>query len=133
MKTATIGIVLSDFHKEIAEEMLSEAKKTSQELGLEVLEVKRVTGAYDIPLPLQRMLANPLINGAVVLGAVVQGETSHDEIVAFTSAQKITELSLKYDKPVGYGISGPRMTLEQAKARAKEFSVRAVEAVARML
>ena len=67
------------------------------------------------------------------MGAVVQGSTSHDEIVAYTSAEKITELSLKYDKPVGYGISGPRMTIEQARARAKEFSVRAVEAVVKML
>ncbi|MAG17896.1 MAG: 6,7-dimethyl-8-ribityllumazine synthase [Candidatus Diapherotrites archaeon] len=128
-----IGIVVADFHKELSEEMLDYAKKTAKENNLNVVDVVKVTGAFDIPLPLQRMLANPSINGAVVLGAVVQGETSHDEIVAFTASQKITELSLKYDKPVGYGISGPRMTAEQAKARSKEFSVRAVEAVARML
>ncbi|MFH1390735.1 MAG: 6,7-dimethyl-8-ribityllumazine synthase [Candidatus Diapherotrites archaeon] len=128
-----IGIVVADFHKELSEEMLNHAKRTAKENNLNIVEIVKVTGAYDVPLPLQRMLANPAINGAVVLGAVVQGETSHDEVVAFTSAEKITELSLKYDKPVGYGISGPRMTLEQANARAQEFSVRAVEAVARVL
>ncbi len=39
------------------------------------------------------------------------------------------ELSIRFDKPVGYGISGPRMTLKQAGERAEEFAVRAVEAV----
>lgn len=128
-----LAIVVSDFHKELAEEMLSYAKKTAQENNLSVVNVVYVTGAFDIPLPLKRVLARNDVDAAVVLGAVVQGETSHDEIVASASAEKISELSLKFDKPVGYGVSGPRMTLEQAKARAKEFSVRAVESVVRLL
>jgi len=128
-----LGIVVSDFHKDISKEMLEVAKKTAQENGLNVKEIISVTGAFDIPLPLKRLLARDDIDCAVVLGAVVQGETAHDEIVAFTSASKITDLSLKFDKPVGYGVSGPRMTLEQARARAPEFAVRAVETVVRML
>ncbi len=128
-----LGIVVADFHKEISKEMVENAKKTAKKLGLEVREIVSVTGTFDVPLSLQRMLARNDIDCAVVLGAVVQGETSHDEVVAYTAAEKIIWLSLKFDKPVGYGILGPRMTVAQAKARAKEFSIRAVEAVARML
>ncbi len=134
MKSAPkIGIVVSDFHKQIAAQMLAHARLAAKKSGLEIVSVIRVTGAFDAPLPLQRMLARQDIDGTVVLGAVVQGETAHDEVVAYTAAEKIMELSLKYDKPVGYGISGPRMTLAQAKARAKGFAVRAVEAVLRTL
>ena len=128
-----LAIVLADFHKDISEEMLAHAKKAAEKNGFKVTEIVRVTGAFDVPLPLKRVLANPDVHAAVVLGAVVQGETAHDEIVASVCAEKVAELSLKYDKPVGYGISGPRMSLEQAKVRAKEFAERAVEAVKRML
>ncbi|HIH09938.1 MAG TPA: 6,7-dimethyl-8-ribityllumazine synthase [Candidatus Diapherotrites archaeon] len=128
-----IGIVVSDFHKGISANMLKFAKQAAEENNLEVAVVVKVPGAFDIPLPLKRMLARDDIDGAVVLGAVVQGETSHDEIVAYTAAEKICQLSLLSGKPVGYGISGPRMSIRQAKEREKGFAVRAVEAVRRML
>lgn len=128
-----IGIVVADFHKKISSEMLKHAKAAAKKNGLNVVAVVEVPGAFDVPLPLKRLLARQDIDGAVVLGAVVQGETSHDEIVSYAAAEKIMELSLLFDKPVGYGISGPRMTLAQARARAKDFSVRAVDAVARVL
>lgn len=128
-----IGIVLADFHKKISSEMLKHAKAAAQKNGLDVVTVVKVPGAFDVALPLKRMLARNDIDGAVVLGAVVQGETAHDEVVAYTAAQKIMELSLQFDKPVGYGISGPRMTIKQAEVRAEEFAVRAVEAVNKVL
>ena len=128
-----LGIVVADFHKEITDLMLATAKKAAEKNGLNVKEIVYVTGAFDVPLPLQRLLARQDIDCAIVLGAVVQGETSHDEIVSYTAAEKIAELSLKFDKPVGYGISGPRMTQAQANGRAKEFAARAVESVVRML
>ncbi len=127
-----MGVVLADFHKELSEKMLEYAKKAAEKEGFKITEIVRVTGAFDIPLPLKRLLAKKEIHCAIVLGAVLQGETSHDEIVAFTSAEKISQLSLEYNKPVGYGVSGPRMNMQQAEARAEEFSVRAVEAVKRM-
>ncbi|MBI4210304.1 MAG: 6,7-dimethyl-8-ribityllumazine synthase [Candidatus Diapherotrites archaeon] len=128
-----IGIVVADFHRQIAREMLLRAQAKARGLGIvEVIAVVKVTGAFDVPLQLKRMLAREDIDGAVVLGAVVQGETSHDEVVAYTVAGSIMRLSLEYNKPVGYGISGPRMGLKQAKARAKEFAERAVVAVARL-
>ena len=128
-----LGIVVADFHKEISEEMLAQAKSAAIENGFNVTEVVHVSGAFDVPLPLKRLLAREDVDAAIVLGAVVQGETAHDEVVAFTAAQKVAELSLKFDKPVGYGISGPRMSVEQAKARAKDFAVRSVEAVKRIV
>ncbi len=128
-----IGIVIADFHKKISSEMLKHALAAAKKKKLEVVSVVKATGAFDCPLPLKRMLAREDIEGAVVLGAVVQGETAHDEVVAYTAAGKIAELSLKFDKPVGYGICGPRMTKAQAKARAKGFALRAIEALAKAL
>ena len=69
----------------------------------------------------------------VTLGAIVQGETQHDQIIAQQVAAKITDLSLQYEKPVTLGISGPGMTLNQGLARADEFSRRSVEAAIKMV
>ncbi len=128
-----IGIVVSDYHKGIARQMLNDTQGAAKKNGLDVVLVVKVIGVFDVPLALQRMLSRQDIDAAVVLGVVVQGETAHDEVVAYAAAEAIMQLSLKFDKPVGYGISGPRMTLAQAKSRAKAFSVRAVQAVKRAL
>ena len=128
-----IGIVVSDYHKGIAAQMLKGARSAAKKNGLEAVSVVKVIGVFDVPLALQRMLARQDIDAAVVLGAVVQGETAHDQDVAYTAADKIADLSIKYGKPVGYGITGPRMTLAHAKSRAKEFSARAIEAGCRLL
>lgn len=128
-----IVIVAADYHEEIVEEMVSHSREEAEKQGMKVIEIVRVSGCFDIPLALKRLLACPDVDGAVVLGAVVQGETAHDELVAYAMAGKIIDLSLQYNKPVGYGVTGPRMTIAQAKARARDFAVRSVNAVVRSL
>ena len=128
-----ISIVAADYHAKIAGEMISAARKAAEKSGMEVVSVVKVCGCMEAPLALKHELARLDVDGAVVLGAVVQGETAHDELVAYAAAEKILALSLEYDKPVGYGITGPRMTMAQAEARAEDFAVRSVEAVRRVL
>ncbi len=41
------------------------------------------------------------------IGAVIQGETKHDEVVAHQAARKLMDLSVEHRKPVGMGIIGP--------------------------
>ncbi len=128
-----IAIVAAGYHKKIVEEMISQAQRTAKAKKMKVVAVERVCGCFEVPLALKRLLARTDVDGAVVLGAVVQGETAHDEVVAYTMAEAIMRLSLQFDKPVGYGVTGPRMTIAQARARQKDFAVRSVNAVHRVL
>jgi 6,7-dimethyl-8-ribityllumazine synthase len=57
------------------------------------------------------------IDGVVTLGAVIEGETDHDQIVMQNAARKITDLAVEYGKPVALGISGPGETRLQAQDR----------------
>jgi 6,7-dimethyl-8-ribityllumazine synthase len=66
------------------------------------------------------------VDAAVTLGAVIKGETTHDEIVAENAARLIADLSVKHGKPVALGISGPNMTFKQAKNRSEIVPIRAV-------
>jgi len=72
------------------------------------------------------------IDAAITIGAIIKGETRHDIIVAENAARLIADLSLKYTKPVSLGISGPDMTIEQAKDRIEIVPTRAVNAAVRM-
>jgi 6,7-dimethyl-8-ribityllumazine synthase len=126
-----IGIVGSEFNYDIVMEMIGLAKEHATFLGAEVTHVVKVPGVYDMPLAVQRLLQKDEIDGVVTLGAVIEGETEHDELVIQHAARKITDLSLEFDKPVGLGITGPGMTRLQASARIERAKA-AVECVVKL-
>ncbi len=126
-----IGIVVSEFNYDITSVMLERAKQHAEFLGVEVAEVVNVPGVYDIPLATKSLLKRDDIDAAVALGAVLEGETEHDEIVMGQTSRKIVDLSVEYEKPVGLGITGPGMTRLQAEERI-DRAKQAVEAVAKL-
>lgn len=128
-----MGIVVSEFNYDITYLMLQRALEHAEFLGAKVTYIFRVPGAYDMPLAIKNLLEKKDINGVVALGAIIQGETKHDEIVAQHVSRKITDLSLEYGKPVALGISGPGMTRMQGAERIDEFSKRSVEAAIKMI
>ncbi|PSP55571.1 hypothetical protein BRC73_08990 [Halobacteriales archaeon QH_7_66_37] len=42
-----------------------------------------------------------------MLGAVVTGDTDHDQVVAHTAAQRLSDVGLQRDTPVTFGVGGP--------------------------
>lgn len=123
-----IGIVGSRFNDEITDAMVEAAEEQVEATGHEVAETVRVPGAFDVPLPTQRLLDRDDVDGVAVLGAVVTGETDHDQILMTSTARTLQALSLSSDKPVALGITGPGMSYSQAKARV-HYAARAVDAV----
>src|SRR3989338_7441293 len=112
-----IGIVVSEFYwREITSQMLQQALMVAQEHAVETKIIK-VPGSFDMPLPVKRLLEQKDIDGVVTLGAIIQGETAHDEVIATALAKTLQELSLSFNKPVMLGVNGPKMTRDQAIAR----------------
>lgn len=126
-----IGIVVSEFNYDITRMMLERAKAHAEFLGAKVAQVIEVPGVYDMPLAAKKLLAKKNIDGVVTLGAVIEGETGHDQLVIGQAARKLTDLSVEYEKPVGLGITGPGMSRLQAEDRI-ENAKQAVEAVVKM-
>lgn len=126
-----IGIVVSEFNYDITSMMLERAKEHAKFLGAEITEIVHVPGVFDMPLAIKRLLKKDSIDGVVTLGAVIQGETKHDETVISHAARKIADLALEYDKPVGLGINGPGMTRMQAQKRIERAKA-AVESVVKL-
>jgi 6,7-dimethyl-8-ribityllumazine synthase len=84
---------------------------------VDVAKVVMVPGVFDIPLALKTLIKDKSIDGVVTIGAVIEGETEHDQLVIGQAARKITDLAVEYEKPVGLGISGPGMSRLQAQDR----------------
>jgi 6,7-dimethyl-8-ribityllumazine synthase len=127
-----IAIIVSEFNSDITFQMLNKAKDQAQKIKADVRYICFAPGSFDMPLLIEELLKKKDVDAAVTLGAVIKGETSHDDIVAENAARLIADLSLKYGKPIGLGITGPDMTLEQAKDRIDIVPLRAVNAAVNM-
>jgi 6,7-dimethyl-8-ribityllumazine synthase len=128
-----VAIVVSEFNSEITFQMLDMAIIHAQKLKVELRYVCYVPGSFDMPLMIEELLKRKDIDAAITIGAIIKGETRHDNIVAENAARLIADLSLKYTKPVSLGISGPDMTIEQAKERIEIVPTRAVNAAVSMV
>ena len=126
-----IGAVVSEFNYDITNVMLERAKEHAKFLDAEINETLQVPGVFDMGLAVKKLLENKNIDGVVALGAVIEGETEHDDVVIQHAARKIADLAIQYNKPVGLGITGPGMTRLQAEKRI-ERAKGAVETVVKM-
>jgi 6,7-dimethyl-8-ribityllumazine synthase len=132
MSKYRLGIVVSEFNFDITSMMLERAISHAEFLDAEVPRVIKVPGVFDMPLAIKKLLQDQNIDGVVTLGAVIEGETEHDEIVIQQASRKITDLAVEFGKPVTLGISGPGMTRLQAEERI-ERAKDAVEACVKLL
>jgi 6,7-dimethyl-8-ribityllumazine synthase len=130
-----LAIVVSDFNIDVTSQMLERARNQAELLGAEVARVVRVFGVYDMPVVVKRLLQRKDVDGVVMLGAVIKGDTKHDEVVISAAANAGAQLAVEFGKPVGLGITGPGMTREQAFDRLDNArnAVEAVVRVARLL
>ena len=112
-----LGIVVSEYNADVTYLMLERAKEHAAFLGVTVKEVVKVPGVYDMPVATKTLLGRVDIDGAVVLCAVIEGETKHDEIIMQQATRKIMDISVDTGKPIGLGITGHGMTKLQALDR----------------
>ena len=127
-----IAIVVSEFNKEITSRMLLVAKEKAKLLNLKIAYICEVPGAFDMPIIVETLLQKKNVDGVVTLGAIIKGQTKHDEVIANSTTNALTKLSLKYTKPVSLGITGPGIQERQAFARIRPVSERAVEAIVKI-
>jgi len=124
-----IAIVVSEFNQEITSKMLDIALQKAKSLNLNIKYICKVPGVFDMPLVIDTLLQKKEVDAVVTLGAVIKGQTKHDELITNVTARALMDLSIKYQKPVTLGITGPGMTNRQAQARIRPVAERAVDAV----
>jgi 6,7-dimethyl-8-ribityllumazine synthase len=98
-----VAIVVSRFNEEITDKLQEGAIDYLEECDNVQIELFRVPGAVEIPLTCQWVL-NKGFDGVVALGAVIRGETSHYDYVCNSVTDGITQLMLKTNKPIAFGV-----------------------------
>jgi 6,7-dimethyl-8-ribityllumazine synthase len=116
---ARFGIVLSRFNDFIGERLLQGAIDTLERHGADTseLEVVRVPGAFEMPLAAKLMAASKNYDALIALGVVIRGETPHFEYVAGRCVTGLSQVSLEFNMPLGFGVLTVD-TIEQAIERA---------------
>jgi len=74
-------------------------------------------GAYELPMVIDQLLCSGKYDAVCALGAVIRGSTPHFDYVSAEATKGIASMSLKYQKPVSFGLLTTD-TIEQAIERA---------------
>ena len=125
-------LVVSTYHDDITGPLHKGAYETLVKEGAEESNIitKTVPGAYELTLGAQWAAQDEMIYAVICIGCVIQGETKHFDFICDAVAKGVTDVSLKYNKPVIFGLLTPN-TLQQAQDRAGgKYGNKGVEAAA---
>ncbi len=114
-----IAIVVSKYNDNITGKLLMGAQSTLERHGLlsRQITVAWVPGAWELPIVVKHLIQARDVEGVIALGAVIRGETTHDQHINRAVSQALMQIALDYEKPVGFGLLTVN-TLEQAIQRA---------------
>jgi 6,7-dimethyl-8-ribityllumazine synthase len=113
------AIVVARWNEAITRKLLDGAVATLRQHGVadEAIDVAWVPGSFEIPLVAQRMAASGKYAAVLCLGAVIRGETSHDQHINRAVSLAISQIALAANVPVLFGVLTCE-TMEQAIHRA---------------
>ncbi|MBN3520853.1 6,7-dimethyl-8-ribityllumazine synthase [Algoriphagus lutimaris] len=119
ISTKTFGIIVSEWNEEVTEALYIGALQTLLDNGAKKENIirKNVPGSFELSLAAQWLAQEENIDAVICLGCVIQGETKHFDFICDAVAHGITNVSLKYNKPVIFGVLTPN-TQKQALDRA---------------
>jgi 6,7-dimethyl-8-ribityllumazine synthase len=114
-----MAAAVAAFHAEIADRLLAGARERLGEsgLGADALDVKRVPGAYELPLTALALARTGRYAAILALGAVVRGETPHFQYVCDAAASGLLRVGMETGVPCAFGLLTCD-TYAQAEARA---------------
>ena len=114
-----LAVIVSEWNDDITDALYQGVLDTLVEHGVQKSNIIRrdVPGSFELTLAAQWMAQLDDIDAVICLGCIIKGETKHDEYISNAVAQGITNVGLKYNKPVIFGVLTPN-TKQQALDRA---------------
>lgn len=109
------AIVVSRYNESITSNLRSGAVQTLRASGVpeDAIDIVWVPGAWEIPLVAQRLARSRRYVAVLCLGAVIKGETSHDEHINRQVSLSLGQISLETGLPLLFGVLTCN-TVEQA-------------------
>lgn len=119
LKDEAIAIVVSRFNDMITSRLLEGAVDTIRRHGgnEDLLTIVHVPGAFEIPLAADKLAHSGKYAAVICLGAVIAGQTTHDQYINNQVAGGIARASQSSGTPVLFGVLTCQ-SMEQAIDRA---------------
>ncbi|MDR2275912.1 MAG: 6,7-dimethyl-8-ribityllumazine synthase [Sphingobacterium sp.] len=100
------AIVVAQWNAEITGALLNGAisgleKHGAKESNIEIIEVP---GSFELTSGADLALRNQSFDAVICLGCVIQGETRHFDFICHAVANGVSNVGLKYNKPVIFGV-----------------------------
>jgi len=133
-----LAIVVSQYNESITNNLLQGAQSVLREQGFDdrMVRVVRVPGAWEIPLAAKWLADSGLYQAIVCLGAVIRGETTHDQHLNRFVCMALGELSMQTGIPVGLGVltcNDLQQAVQRSGGKVGNKGIEATEAVISML
>lgn len=98
-----VGLVVSEWNSDITQALAEGAKSIFEAAKISRITHRTVPGSFELPLASQLLFQSTLdLDGIVVIGNVIQGETKHFDFVCQGLTQGIMQVMLKFNKPVSF-------------------------------
>ena len=99
------GIVVSKYNNNITDKLLSGAIETLTQNGVPdyLIDVYRVPGAWELSVVAKKLAAQNYA-AVICLGAVIKGETTHDQYINQQVTESLGQISLESEKPIAFGL-----------------------------
>jgi 6,7-dimethyl-8-ribityllumazine synthase len=113
------GIVVSEWNNEITGKLLEGTINTliKNRVKEDNIFTYTVPGAFELTLGVQLIAENVFVDAIIAIGCVIQGETPHFDYICQGVTQGLTNLNIKYNIPVIFGVLTTN-NLKQAQERA---------------
>lgn len=102
----SFGIAVSQWNAEVTGRLLTGAYDALIKHGAleENIHLVQVPGSYELTSGADIMLRDGRLDAVMCLGCVIQGETRHFDFICSAVAHGITQVALKHNKPVIFGV-----------------------------
>jgi 6,7-dimethyl-8-ribityllumazine synthase len=98
-----VGIVAAQWHTEVMDALVDNARKALAEIGIDEPMLVRVPGCFELPVA-AHALAKHRYDAIVALGVVVRGGTPHFDYVCSAATDGLTKVAVESGIPVGFGV-----------------------------
>ena len=98
-----VGIVAAQWHTEVMDALVDNARKALAEIGIDEPTLVRVPGCFELPVA-AHALARNRYDAIVALGVVVRGGTPHFDYVCRAATDGLTKVAVESGIPVGFGV-----------------------------
>ena len=96
------AIVASKYNARYVDAMVSAAKRTLSEVGVENMLVVRVPGAFEIPAVVATMAQRhwPRLSAIICLGVILRGETTHAQHIGEAVSNALAQIQIQHQIPI---------------------------------